>query len=190
MPSRLPKPWDAFLGDLDAALDEPVELHCLGGFVVSVLYGLLRPTADVDVLVVKPLAALPKLISLAGEGSPLHKKHKVYLERVTVATYPERYDERLREMFPDAFQWLRLYALDPYDLALSKLERHYEHDREDVLLLAEKVPLDTDKLRALYEREMRPYLGDLPQERADRTMNLWVEAIKERRSKRADSTPS
>ncbi len=180
---KIPEPWGAFLRDLDNAIAEPVELHCFGGFVVSLHYGSLRSTRDIDVLVGKPASTLQDLIALAWEGSALHKKHRVYLQHVTVTTYPESYDQRLTEMFPGAFQQLRLYALDPYDLALSKLERHYEHDREDVLYLAENVPLDVDKLRALYEQEMRPYLGNGIQSKADLTMKLWIEAINEKRQK-------
>ena len=74
MPREIPKPWDAFLKDLDRSLEEPVELHCLGGFVLTMLYGLKRPTADVDVLAVRPRMDLNPL---AGIGSPLHKKHRV-----------------------------------------------------------------------------------------------------------------
>jgi hypothetical protein len=74
MPREIPKPWDAFLKDLDRSLGEPVELHCLGGFVLTMLYGLKRPTADVDVLAVKPRMDLNQL---AGIGSSLHKKHRV-----------------------------------------------------------------------------------------------------------------
>jgi len=47
---RPPEPWDSFLKDLDAAVDAPVRLDCIGGFVVTQLYGLDRPTADVDVI--------------------------------------------------------------------------------------------------------------------------------------------
>jgi hypothetical protein len=32
---------------------------------------------------------------------------------------PEDYEDRLTEMFPSAYQHLRICALDPYDLALS-----------------------------------------------------------------------
>jgi hypothetical protein len=39
-----PLPWSAFLDELDQAISEPIELHCIGGFVVSLLYGLPRPT--------------------------------------------------------------------------------------------------------------------------------------------------
>ena len=181
---KVPEPWGAFLNDLDNAIKEPVNLHCFGGFVVSVHYRFPgRTTHDMDVLYVKPSGALPELMALAKEGSPLHETHGVYLDHVTVTTYPDSYAERLTEMFPGVFQRLRLYALDPYDLALSKLERHYEHDREDVLYLAEKIPLDVDKLRALYEEEMRPYLGNGNQIKADLTMKLWIEAINEKRQK-------
>jgi hypothetical protein len=48
---------------------------------MTVEYGLARPTADVDVLVVRPSIDLD---AVAGLGSQLHKKHRVYLQRVTV----------------------------------------------------------------------------------------------------------
>ena len=36
MPRELPtEPWLSFLADLDAALAEPADFHCIGGFVVS-----------------------------------------------------------------------------------------------------------------------------------------------------------
>ena len=51
MPSDpLPEPWRSFLRDLDTQLAGPTELHCFGGFVVAQCYGLMRPTADIDIL--------------------------------------------------------------------------------------------------------------------------------------------
>jgi hypothetical protein len=176
MPLEIPAPWGAFLKDLDRELVKPVELHCLGGFVVTMLYGLVRPTADIDVLAVRPQMDLNPL---AGLGSSLHRKHRIYVQRVTVLeAYPEDYEDRLTEMFPGAFRNLRLLALDPYDLALTKLRRNSQRDREDVLHLANAVPLDIGTLRARYE-EMRPCLGN--PEREDLTLRLWIEAIQETR---------
>ncbi len=117
-------------------------MHCLGGFVVTVLYDLARPTADVDVIAITPRSEIESLMSLAGQGSDLHRKHKVYLQLVGVATVPESYEERLIEIFPGGFKRLRLLALDSYDLALSKLERNTQRDRDDVKHLARTVPLD------------------------------------------------
>jgi hypothetical protein len=179
MPPELREPWRSFLHDVDARLHRPVELHCLGGFVVTVLHGLPRPTADIDVLSVVPGAALGDLIELAGELSPLHRKHGVYLDIVTVVTCPDGYEGRLVECLPGTRNRLRLLALDPYDLALAKLERNLQRDRDDVLYLARVAHLDLDLLRTRYAAELRPYLGR--PEREDLTLNLWIELIQESR---------
>ena len=43
-----PKPWRSFLREPDALLKSPVELHCLGGFVITQQYGIGRETSDID----------------------------------------------------------------------------------------------------------------------------------------------
>ncbi len=176
-PETVPEPWATFLSEIDTGAREQVELHCLGGFVVTVLYGLARPTADVDVLVITPRGESERLIDLAGKGSAIHSKYGLYLDLVTVTTVPDDYEQRLTEMFPGAFRHLRLFAFDPYDVALSKLERNIQRDRDDVKHLARTVPLDLDLLQKRYEKELRPYLA-LP-EREDLTLRLWMDAITE-----------
>ncbi|MGA9980366.1 MAG: hypothetical protein WBQ08_17230 [Candidatus Sulfotelmatobacter sp.] len=49
-------------------------------------------------------------------GGLLHKKYKIYLDHVGVAHVPEDYEDRLTEIFPGVFKYLRLFALDPSDL--------------------------------------------------------------------------
>lgn len=90
---------------------------------------------------------------------------------------PEDYEDRLTEMFPGAYQHLRICALDPYDLALSKLERNIQRDRDDVKHLAQFIPLNLKILAERYQRELRWRLGN-PQ-REDLTLKLWTEMIKE-----------
>ena len=180
MPSNsLTEPWKSFFSEIDAALSEEVELHCLGGFVMTMLFQLDRPTSDVDILPIGSSADIEALMVLAGEGSLLHKKHRVYLQVVGVAVVPVDYEERLTEMFPGSFKHLRLCALDPYDLALSKLERNTQRDRDDVKHLARDVPFDRDVLKERYQKELRPDLRT--PEREDLTLNLWIEAIEEER---------
>ena len=99
MPKALVEPWKSFFSEIDASVQQDVTLHCLGGFVITMLYGLDRPTSDVDVLPVASNEAIQKIMDLAGEGSLLHKKHHVYLQIVGVATVPVDYDTRLTEMF-------------------------------------------------------------------------------------------
>ena len=113
-------------------------------------------------------------------GGPLFQKYGVYLDRVTVTQPPYEYESRLQEMFPGAFQNLRLMALDPYDLALTKLERNIERDRSDVRYLARAIPFDLELLRHRYQQELRPYLGN--PKREDLTLQLWIEVIEEDRA--------
>ena len=121
------------------------------------------------------------LMRLAEQGSELHRKHKVYLQLVGVVTVPDGYEERLTEIFPGNFSRLRLLALDPYDVALSKIERNSQRDRDDVRYLARTVPFDLRKLEQRYKNELRPYLGN--PDREDLTLQLWIEAIEEERAR-------
>ena len=143
--------------------------------------GFSRPTGDLDALEIVPKPADLALLELGMEGGPLHKKYKLYVDRVGVARVPEDYESRLTEIFPKTFKHLRLFALDPYDLALSKLERNIQRDRDDVLHLARTVPFDLEVLKERYQKELRYQMGN--PEREDLTLRLWIEAIEEERSK-------
>jgi hypothetical protein len=177
----IPEPWRSFLGELDAAIETEVRLDCMGGFVVTLVYGYSRPTADLDVLEIGPREAGKTMLQLGMQGGPLHKKYKIYLDPVGVAHVPENYEDRLTEIFPKSFQHLHLCALDPYDLALSKLERNIQRDRDDVKYLARTIPLDLDVLRERYRKELRCQLGN--PEREDLTLKLWIDAIEEEKRK-------
>jgi hypothetical protein len=117
------------------------------------------------------------MLHLGMQGGPLHKKYKIYLDPVGVAHVPESYEDRLTEIFPKCFQHLRPCALDPNDLALSKLERNIQRDRDDVKYLARTVPLDLDVLKQRYQKESRWQMGN--PEREDLRLKLWMEAIGE-----------
>jgi hypothetical protein len=176
MPKRMPEPWNAFFTELDSKLTAEVHLHCLGGFVISVCYGLERPTNDVDFMSLHPNDQREVILGLAGEGSSLWGKHGVYLQCVTVSNLPEGYEERLIEMFPSTFRNIHLFALDPYDLALSKIDRNIQRDRDDVKHLIKTVPLKRLILQDRFERELRPiFVGDA--RRAELRMKLWLEAF-------------
>ncbi len=181
-PEDIPEPWFSFLRELDSAASDEVQLHCMGGFVVTIVYGFSRSTGDLDVLEIVPMNIGRHLLDLATPGAALHTKYKISLHHVGVAHVPESYEERLTEIFPGIFQRLRLFALDPYDLALSKLERNIQRDRDDVIHLARAIPFNLEILNDRYRSELRWQLGN--PEREDLTLHLWIEAIEEDRSKR------
>jgi len=179
MPSKtIPEPWLSFLREIDALTGDEVQLHCLGGFVVTVVYGSERSTSDIDALTL--VRHPPGLFHQAGIGSNLYKRHGLYLDPVGIATLPENYEDRLEEIFSGTFDHLRLFALDPYDIALSKIERNADIDRQDVIYLARVVPLDLEILKLRYHDELRVYLGNPARE--DLTLKLWTEMIEEERS--------
>lgn len=163
---HLPEPWVSFLKEIDGRLEQETQIHCLGGFVVTVIYGAERPTVDLDALSL--VQGDPALWEIAGRGSDLHKRYRLYLDRVGIAPLPEDYEDRLGEQFIGAFTHLRIFSLDPYDVALAKIERNSARDREDVRHLARVVPFDLEVLSQRYHDELRVYLGN--PEREDLTL--------------------
>lgn len=169
-------PWRSFLIDVDQQLIGQTELHCLGGFVIAELYGLLCATADIDIIEARG-TDLRTLQQIGGRGSELARRHHVFLDIVTVATVPEDYEQRLVEVPSGEFVHLRLRAFERHDLVLAKLARNADHDREDVKHLALGPGLDCAVLRDRYQRELRFQFGNPRQ--ADLTMELWTEMITE-----------
>lgn len=175
----IPEPWQSFLSELDRIADQAIDFHCLGGFVVTVVYGLPRTTSDVDVLMFVPRENSRKLIDSGQAGSDLHDRHKVYLDPVTIVTPPADYDQRLTKIYSESFKNISLYALDPYDIALTKIERNSPKDREDVKYLARTIPFDLNILEERYYKELQGHL--LVPKRVDLTLKLWIEMIEEER---------
>ena len=68
MPTELSEPWKSFFADIDSRLEDAVYLHCLGGFVLTTVYGLPRTTADVDVVAIASVSSSARLLGLAGKA--------------------------------------------------------------------------------------------------------------------------
>ena len=113
MSPNLPSPWAKFLDDLDTLLDEPFELHCIGGFAVVSAYGLPRSTNDLDYRTLFPHNRIPELQQMAGPGSALAKKYKLHLQYTAVDSMPEEYEQRLTDPFAGRFKNIRLLIPDP-----------------------------------------------------------------------------
>jgi len=147
-------PWKSFLQELDSLLSEEVALHCLGGFVLAVLYKLPRPTADVDYVNINPLPAQEHLLTIAGLGSRLAKKHKLYLQRASVADLPYNYEDRLAEL-DLRLHHLRIFTLEIYDLVLSKICSPRPKDFEDAKYLITTQNLVYDILYARWQSDLQ-----------------------------------
>lgn len=166
-----PKPWPEFLKEIDAALSQTVNLHCLGGFVLTALYRIPRVTGDLDYIEVVPLDAADEIEKIGGRDSALFKKYKLYLQRVGgIVDLPEEYQSRLQALELN-LEKLKLSALDPYDLLLSKVSRNSPKDQEDAKYLISKLGLEFEIFYGRWQREMSPWIG--VRERHELTMQLW-----------------
>lgn len=182
--TTLREPWLSFLREIDQQIDEVTVLPCLGGFVVTECYGNQRTTADFDVLDVAPRSMSAKLIQLAGRGSELAVRHRLYIDVVGVASVPYEYESRLTDFCPGMFKKLHLRVMDPYDIALSKLSRNLDRDHDDVMYLARAVPFDLDLFERRYKDELRPDLfGNIAEK--DDWFQSWLDDIREEQKQRA-----
>ena len=172
--TSLPDRWRGFLTELDRRLTADTYLYCLGGFVVTVLYGVERDTGDLDALEILPREAAAQALEVGGRGSSLLGKTGLYLDQVGVADYPDSYEDRLYEPWPESFTRLRLLILEIHDVVLAKLARNNERDRFDVEALARAGYLDPEVLQTRYHDEMRSYLAPMIAERHDLTLRLWM----------------
>jgi hypothetical protein len=128
---------------------------------------------DLDVIEIAPLREGQNVLEVAGKGSTLSRHARHYIDYVGVSSLPEDYAARLTEIYPGLYKNLRLMALDPYDIVLSKLERDSPKDRLDVLHLAVSIPLNLDILRERYQTELRWMLTGDPKW-SDGRLDLWI----------------
>lgn len=178
-----PEPWHAFFKELDDIVQEEAHLICVGGFVMTAVYGMPRTTSDVDVFSIAPAEARRQLVERAGQNSDLHKNHHVYLQYVGgVTSLPYDFDERLSEIYVGVYRNLRLFVPDPHDLALSKFARNQPRDREDARYLLNNAPLDLAVLQKRYREEFRQYLFGV-KENHDANFEMWMEMLEEARNK-------
>ena len=172
-PPSIPEPWWRFLSGVDQGLTTAVEIHCLGGFVLGVLWGLPRPTADVDYVAIRPSRSGEELLRVAGAGNELARRHGLYFQQVTIAEFPEAYESRLTDLAAGRFHHLRMRAFEILDLVLAKLGRNSSRDRADVEFLVGRGALDPDVLQQRFEDEMKSYVLNEAREAA--TLSLWIE---------------
>lgn len=145
----------AFLEELGRATHVPTRLYLVGG-ATSVLNGWRESTVDID-LRLEPdsdelLRAIPRL------------KEQLDLN-VELASPPDFIPELpgWRERSPYVVQvgHLEVRHFDPYSQALSKVERGFEQDLEDVQAMLREGLVEPERARALFA-EIRSQLHRYP----------------------------
>lgn len=121
-----------FLAQLGERLGQPTDLYLLGGGALYLL-GNPRSTQDIDYVgndlpdetdsLQKTIRQLAHELKLEIEGVPIDQFIPI----------PE--GAHSRHLLIGKFGFVTVYAFDPYSIGLSKLDRGFESDLEDIVFL-------------------------------------------------------
>jgi hypothetical protein len=132
---------------IDKRLCHSLEIYVIGGAAAILGYNVVKETNDVDVDgKISPEFARAFELEAKAQNLNLH------LSEVGVFSPPENYRERAKfEDFPE--RKLRVWYLDQYDLAISKIDRGIEKDFVDIERVHKRAPYDVDKLIQIFNEE-------------------------------------
>ena len=151
-----------FLNDLDTALipiadGRQLPLYHVGRSALVWKYDFKSATEDVDVILPghnDPL--LKHAISHFGKSTPKAAEHGLYLDQVPegLPPVPGGFDKRAVEV-EERWTVIRLFHLEPNDLAATKLKGFRAKDREDIRMMCDFELLDPDLLQLRLESAFR-----------------------------------
>ena len=150
---------ERFLADLDRilvgrAFGQVLNVYHIGRSALVWEYDYTATTQDFDILRPKGGAELLHFaLQQFGKGTAKATEHGLYLEVVEDAfpPMPAGYERRARPV-QGAWEVLRIFRLDPHDLAASKLRRFAAKDRADIRLLCDLGHIEPERLETLLEK--------------------------------------
>lgn len=132
---------------IDQRLARSVDIYIIGGAAAILGYNVTKETNDIDVD-----GQIPKELADAFAAETKALGLNLHLSQVGVFSPPEGYRERAKfEDFPK--RKLRVWHLDQYDLAISKLDRGIEKDFEDIARIHENSPFEIERLIQIFQDE-------------------------------------
>jgi len=142
-----------FLGCLDTHLSQPTELIMIGGAAASLAYGIDRTTTDIDIT--ETTSGFEEALRLARQETGLN----VPFQQVGIWDGPYCFEDRL-EVVDLKLRKLRVLVPEKHDLALMKVVRGQENDRDAIRQIAGKMGLDEKTLVDRFTREMTHVIGN------------------------------
>lgn len=157
-------PIDAFLRDVDRALTgtltERLTLHVIGSTALMLQVDYQRGTKDSDILEMTALDPVIRraLLDVAGPGTALHVRHRLYLDIVAngVPFVPHAPRWHRAAALSRTLQHLDLEVLDVVDVVVSKLKPFRPQDREDIAAMVDRRFIEhaalVERFRAMIDR--------------------------------------
>lgn len=132
---------------VDAKLKKKVDLFVIGGASAILGYNIQKFTEDVDLD-----NAIDQQFNSIFEDEAKGMGLDVYLSHKGVFHPPDGYRERMKFLdFPK--KNLRVFYLDKYDLAISKIDRGIQKDIDDIVAVHERSPFDSEELIRIFNEE-------------------------------------
>jgi hypothetical protein len=141
----------------------PIRMYVAGGAALHLLTGA-RVSEDVDAVFSKRVLFNEEIE--VSYRDPDGRARLLYLDRNYNDTLGLLHEDAHKDSQPVAFPGIDKRLIDvrvlaPTDLAVSKLSRFADQDREDILLLAREGLIDPTSLRKRAEQALGGYVGDL-----------------------------
>lgn len=141
----------------------PIRMYVAGGAALHLLTGA-RVSEDVDAVFSRRMLFNEEIE--VSYRDPDGRARLLYLDRNYNDSLSLLHEDAHKDSQPVAFpgidkKLIDVRVLSPIDLAVSKLSRFADQDREDVLLLARERLIDSASLRKRAEEALGGYVGDL-----------------------------
>lgn len=141
----------------------PIRMYVAGGAALHLLTGA-RVSEDVDAVFSKRVLFNEEIE--VSYRDPDGRARLLYLDRNYNYTLGLLHEDAHKDAQPVAFpgidkELIDVRVLAPIDLAVSKLSRFTDQDREDILLLAREGLIDSGSLRKRADEALAGYVGDL-----------------------------
>ncbi len=141
----------------------PIRMYVAGGAALHLLTGA-RVSEDVDAVFSKRVLFNEEIE--VSYRDPDGRARLLYLDRNYNDTQGLLHEDAHKDAQPVAFpgidkKLIDVRVLSPLDLAVSKLSRFADQDREDILLLAREGLIASASLRKRAEQALAGYVGDL-----------------------------
>lgn len=167
-----------FFEDLDGrwgpATGAKIPLRIIGSSALMLQTGYERGTKDSDVLETAAItvAVKARLLALGGEGTDLHRRHRVYVEVVGngIPLLPQQAIYHPQTEVNARLGNFDLEALDVVDVVVSKLKRFHADDRGDIEAMVELELVPHARLVERFREAVDTFLGDA---RAEDLPRYW-----------------
>lgn len=132
---------------IDSRLKKKIDLHIIGGASAILGYNVTKVTNDVDVD-----GSIDSDLKIIFDEEVRKLGLDLYLSSKGVFFPPDNYRSRAEfKDFPK--NKLRVWFLNQYDLAISKIDRGLDKDFDDIKRVHEKSAFDRDKLINIFNLE-------------------------------------